>query len=100
MAGFQDLFEATFANDPYFEFLLATYIAIGCTEAADALAEALRLFPDSRPPLDIDTRLAVFQAVPKETRDGLNNRFWDADIEQKLAAYIRKNRDAFQRLST
>ena len=98
--GFQYLFEGTFANDPYFEFLLWSYRAIGCTAAADALADALALFPGSRPPLDIETRLEVFQAVPEERREQLNNRFWDADIEQKLAAYIRKHRDAFQRLLT
>lgn len=98
--GFQYLFEATYSDDPDFALVAAAYRTIGCDKAADAFSEALALFPDGRPPENLEQRQAIFSSVRQEVRERIDHEFWDSskDIEAKLAAYIRANRAIFQRL--
>ncbi len=60
----------------------------------------MKLFPDSKPPQDINKRLKLYQAVPAAKREAIDVKFFSESKEIKtiLARYIRENRAAFQHL--
>ena len=97
--GFQYLFEGDFPGDPAFRLTLRAFKTLGCEGAAEAFRQALAIFPNSRPPTDIDARLDMYQSVPYSDRKEIDEQFWsvDAEIEVKLAQYIRDHRRAFSR---
>lgn len=59
--GFQYLFEGNFKGDPDFARTAAAYRTIKATKCADAFMQALALFPGSRPPIDVEKRLNLYQ---------------------------------------
>lgn len=108
--GFQYLFEGTFEGDPYFNKTVAAFEAIGALECAQALRDELSIFPNSKPPRDIERRLMIYDEktgakVPLKIRMRIGNkdsafhpidRFFNQshDIEKLLATYIWQNRSA------
>lgn len=98
--GFQFLFEGHFKGDPYFAKTAAAYKIIKASKCAKAFEEALKLFPDSKPPQDIDKRLKIYQGVPKAKREAIDDKFFSESRMMKtiLAKYIRENRMEFKHL--
>jgi hypothetical protein len=98
--GFQYLFEGNFKGDPHFAKTEAAFKTIKASKCAEAVEEALKLFPDSKPPQDIDKRLKIYQAVPAAKRESIDVKFFSESKEMKtiLAKYIRENRADFKHL--
>ncbi|HEV3437464.1 MAG TPA: DUF4375 domain-containing protein [Gemmata sp.] len=98
--GFQYLFEGDFKGDPGFAKTLAAYKAIKATKCAEAIEEALALFPGSKLPPNIEKRLKVYQTVSAAKRRVIDWKFFDEskDIATILAKYIRDNHDEFKHL--
>jgi hypothetical protein len=98
--GFQYLFEGNFKGDPQFAKTAAAFKTIKASKCAEAVEEALNLFPDSKPPQDIDKRLKIYQAVPAAKREAIDVKFFSESKEMKtiLAKYIRENRAEFKHL--
>lgn len=98
--GFQYLFEGNLKGDPYFVRTAAAFKAIKASKCAEAFDEALKQFPDAKPPQDINKRLLIYQAVPGEKRLAIDDKFFSESRDMKtiLAKYIRENRAAFKHL--
>jgi hypothetical protein len=98
--GFQYLFEGNFEGDPYFAMTSAAFKTIKASKCAESVEEALKLFPDCKPPQDINKRLKIYQAVPETKREGIDKKFFSESSEVKalLANYIRENRAEFKHL--
>lgn len=98
--GFQYLFEGNFKGDPHFAKTAAVFKIIKASKCAAAVEEALRLFPDSKPPEDIKKRLKTYQAVPAAKRQAIDVKFFSESKQMKtiLAKYIRENREEFKHL--
>jgi hypothetical protein len=98
--GFQYLFEGDFKGDPVFALTLTAFKNIKAEKCAEAFAEALRLFPDSRPPTDIEKRLKVYQSHPMERRNAIDMKFFKGskEVPKLLAKYIRENAAEFRKL--
>ncbi|MBM4069077.1 MAG: DUF4375 domain-containing protein [Planctomycetes bacterium] len=95
--GFNYLFEGDFAGDTYFHLTAAAFETIGADDAAAAFRKALALFPDSKPPIDIDERLRIYRQGTGRLRHEIDAQFWDAgkEVTSKLATYIRAHQDIF-----
>ena len=98
--GFQYLFEHDFKDDPDFAKTAAAFKTIKAAKCAEAVEEALKLFPDSKPPTDIEKRLEVYQSVSEAKREAIDLKFFSESKEMAtiLAKYIRENRDEFKHL--
>lgn len=98
--GFQYLFEGDFKGDPFFARTAAAFKTIKATKCAEAVDEALKLFPDSKPPQNINKRLKIYQAVAAAKREAIDVKFFSESKEMKtiLAKYIRENRAEFKHL--
>jgi hypothetical protein len=98
--GFQYLFEGIFETDPYYAGTLAAFRAIGAEQCAAALEEALQVFPRGKPPVDRDRRLRAWHRHGWHWIHPAVCRFWDESpmIPRLVAAYIRKNRGAFEQM--
>lgn len=98
--GFQYLFEGDFKGDAGFAKTAGAYKTVKAAKCAEAVEEALALFPGSMPPLDIEKRLKVYQAVNAAKRQEIDNRFFgeSKEIKTLLAKYIRENSDEFKHL--
>lgn len=99
--GFQYLFEGTYRGDPYFAKTLAAFQKIPADKCAKAVTDALRLFPNSRPPRDIEQRLEIYQHARRAKRLDLDDKFHSesSEIPKLLAEYIRENREEFKHLT-
>lgn len=95
--GFNYLFEGSFSGDPHFQRTAEAFETIGADNGAAAFRKALALFPDSKPPIDIDERLRIYREGSGERRHEIDVQFWDAgsEVTSKLAAYIRANQGMF-----
>jgi hypothetical protein len=91
--GFHYLFESALPGDLYYHFTLEAYKQIGCDSAVEAFEQALRLFPNRKPPTDDYQRIQEYEKYPEEIRNAIDSRFWkgDNDIVKNLAKYIRAN---------
>jgi len=94
-------FRALFASEiGDFAGIDDAFDAIGVPAAADAVRQAVALFPGGRPPADAHMRLA-YLAQLRESGDAklseYSREFWDAhrQIQRQTAAYVRAHRDAF-----
>jgi len=94
-------FRALFASEiGDFAGIDDAFDAIGVPAAADAVRQAVALFPSARPPADANIRLAYLVQL-RESGDAklseYSREFWDAhrQILRKTAAYVRARRDAF-----
>jgi uncharacterized protein DUF4375 len=98
--GFNYLFEGSFKGDPHYLLTAGAFEAIGCQKAANAFQEALALFPDGKPPIDMEERLQIYRRGKGEQRHKLDCAIWDStvEIETKLANYIRSHREAYREL--
>jgi|SRR5579862_3596941 len=118
--GFQYLLECNFKGDPFFAKTAAAFQTIKATKCAEAMAEALSVFPNSKPPADIKARLKIYQSptAPKPwkalreffgKRRGKIFAKYMSDIDVKffseskdigtiLAKYIREHRESFRHL--
>jgi len=97
--GFQYLFEGNLNGDPHYAKTAAAYNAVGAEKCAEAVAEALALFPDSKPPTDPKARLAAFQATNPAKRQAIDRKFFSdsKEIEKHVAKFVRENRADFLR---
>lgn len=98
--GFRYLFEKNLNGDPDFALTAEAYEVIGARKAARAVRDTLALFPESRPPREINRRLKIYLAKLKAFPTPQDEQFWDAgeEIETRLAAYIRTHADAYRHL--
>jgi hypothetical protein len=99
--GFQYLFEGTYRGDPYFAKTLTAFQKITADKCAKAVADALCLFPNSRPPRDIEQRLEIYQQARSAKRLDVDDKFHSesSEIPKFLAEYIRENREEFKHLT-
>jgi hypothetical protein len=98
--GFQYLFEGNFKGDPYFAKTAAAFKTIEAKKCAEAVNDALKLFPDSKPPTNVPQRLRAYQSVAASKRDAIDSTFFSEsrEIRKHLAKYIRDNSEAFKYL--
>jgi hypothetical protein len=97
--GFHYLFEGDFNGDPGYQITAASYRRIKADQAYEAFQDAFGLFPDNRPPTDIDERLEIIESHPEEL-DAVNSKFFSFldDIPRLLAAFIRNHREEIRRI--
>jgi hypothetical protein len=95
--GFRYLFEGDFPGDPGFRLTLQAFEILGVKPAVTAFKKALAVFPNSRPPKDIDKRLEAYLNVPFTRRQKIDETFWSAndEIVRRQAQFIRHNRETF-----
>lgn len=98
--GFHYLFEKSIRGDPHFEETAAAFAAIGCDAAAEAFAKVFQLFPDGRPPEDVEERLRLYRRGPGTRRGPIDKQFFAADkeIERRLLAYVQAHGEEFAEL--
>lgn len=98
--GFNYLFEKTVRGDPDFEETAAAFQALGCDAAAEAFAKAFELFPNGRPPEDVNERLRLYRRGPGARRGPIDEQFFSAntEIQRCLLAYVRSHREEFAEL--
>jgi hypothetical protein len=98
--GFQYLFEGNFNGDPHFAKTAAAFRTINVRKCAEAVEEALKLFPDSKPPTDTEIRLRDYQSQSAAERWAIDKKFFSESrhIPSFLAKYIRKNEAEFRGL--
>jgi hypothetical protein len=99
--GFQFLFEGEFKGDPYFAKTAAAFKQINAEKCAVATEEALKLFPNSKPPTDIEKRLRIYQSVNESKREAIDRKFFSQsqEVTTLLAKFIRENRAEFKHLN-
>ncbi len=98
--GFEELFKQQLSD---FAAIVSAYETIGLPQAADAVRNALRIFPGGRPHDDVQLRQRYLAQLPEEQREQLQNAsrtIWDhqRQIQRHLAAYIRSQAAAFYSL--
>ena len=95
--GFQYLFEGKFKGDPHFLKTAAAFKAVKAKKCAKAAEEALKLFPNSKPPADLEKRLTIYQSHRLAKRLAIDDKFFSesSKIPKLLAKYIRANRKKF-----
>jgi Domain of unknown function (DUF4375) len=98
--GFRRLLEGNLQGDPDFALSAEAFQIIDCDKAAAAFRNTLALFPQSRPPRDIEKRLIYYLKRCKHWPTDEDNQFWDANkgLPGRLAAYIRSHADAYRHL--
>ena len=100
--GFRYFFESNFNGHPDYQMFVDAYNNIGAKEAADAINQALMLFPNGSPPAELDEREKYLDALFGE---GAPSGTEMGDIETKIsgkvehyamaANYVRENKDQF-----
>jgi len=100
--GFRHFFESHFDGDSDYQMFVQAYQNVGAAESADALNQALMMFPDGVPPAELEHRQKYLDAIFDKTSDHQNKI---TDIENKIlgkvenyslvANYIRDNRELF-----
>jgi hypothetical protein len=98
--GFNYLFEVGVPGDPHYDLTAAAFEEVGSEAAARAFRKALKLFPGSRPPTDMEERLRVYRQGDGAIRNEIDSAFFDAgdELDRCLARYIRAHRQAFAHL--
>ncbi len=64
--GFEYLFEGDFKGDPGFKLTHKAFETIGSDLAADALRDALALFPNGKMQTDLDERIAYYRSLSED----------------------------------
>jgi len=100
--GFRYFFTSHFKGRPDFKMIVDAYTQIGATDAADAIRQALHLFPDGEPPEAMDEREKYIEAIFNENSQYAKSM---GEFESKVlgrienyalaAAYVRENADKF-----
>ena len=100
--GFRYFFESNFNGHPDYQMFVDAYENIGAKEAADAINQALMLFPEGTPPAELDEREKYLDAI---FGDDAPARAQMGEIETKIsgkvehyslaANYVRDNKDQF-----
>jgi Domain of unknown function (DUF4375) len=98
--GFRYLLEGDLRQDPDLARTTEAFQLIGCEPAVEAFQETLAIFPDSRPPRDIDQRLHHYLTHVTLFPTDQDVRFCRAQeqIETRLASYIRSHADSYRHL--
>jgi hypothetical protein len=95
--GFEGLFQSKLPGDPDYKFTIDAFEQIGCVGAMEALREALRLFPGSRPSRDDKARMEQYMKHREDVRHPIDSKFWGSHegIYRCLASYIRERTKLF-----
>ncbi|MEM8945462.1 MAG: DUF4375 domain-containing protein [Planctomycetota bacterium] len=98
--GFQYLFESGLAD---FGGIADSFETVGIQVVANAIREALAIFPDSHPHADVDKRLQYLNdlgAPAKKTLESLSEIVWESNVEtlRKLGSFVRSHQNAFCKL--
>ncbi len=98
--GFQYLFEGNFKGDPHYARTADAFKTIQAKKCAEAVREALGLFPNSKPPDEVEPRLKAFQQIGAAKRESIDTKFFSEskEIRTHLARYIRDNRADFKHI--
>ncbi len=98
--GFRRLFEGDYPGDPGFIYTVSAYKRIGAEAAYHALQAIFRQFPGGVLPVDIHESLKIFESIPEQTREDIEERYYGADKETEhcLAQFIREYRSGYERL--
>jgi hypothetical protein len=96
--GLQYVMEGDLLDNPNFRYHLEAFALIGMPMGVGALEGVVSLYEDGGVPEDVDLRLSIFHRVSEEKRDELDERFGAELYEEKLAAFIRANKEQFSRL--
>lgn len=81
---------------------IEAFEAIGAHGRADIIRRANSVFPDGKPPKDMDERIALLDSMPeskKELLSSLNDEYYkiEENMDQLFFEYIRKNQEHFLR---
>jgi hypothetical protein len=100
--GFRYFFESQFEGSSDYQIFVKAYKEVGAEEAADALNQALMMFPDGVPPAELDERQKYLDAIFDSASD---KKTKITAIEDKIlgkvenyslvADYIRDNKNVF-----
>lgn len=100
--GFRYFFASNFSGKPDYQMFIDAYTNIGAKEAADAINQALLLFPNGTPPEALDEREKYLEAI--FSSDSLSGKQL-GEIESKItgkvehyalaADYVRARRELF-----
>ena len=97
--GLQYFFESDFPGKPSYKLFVDAYQAIGATDAADALAKAVALFPFADPHRHAKRRNAFLDGFNDEDDEPVNSPFelltqrlcGDKEVWRRLRAYVERN---------
>jgi hypothetical protein len=101
--GFRYLFEGDLKGDSYFALTAEAFRATGCMKAAEAVRKTLAMFPNSRPPTNIEQRLRYYlKRIKGGWPTDMDKQFFDAEdnLKKCLAGYIRSHADAYAHLDS
>ena len=99
--GFRYLFESTVRGDPHYSLTRHAFETIGCSEAAEAFAQALAAFPESRPPANQTKRLRAYLRWMPSVPSPADRAFFAAEgtIIRCLANWVRSRQRALMNLA-
>ena len=100
--GFRYFFESQFEGSSDYQMFVKAYKDVGAAESADALNQALMMFPEGVPPAELEERQKYLEAIFGSDNDASKQI---NDIEEKIlgkvenyslvASYIRENKNLF-----
>ncbi|MFV2057223.1 MAG: DUF4375 domain-containing protein [Thiohalomonadales bacterium] len=100
--GFRYFFESHFNGDSDYQIFVNAYKNMGATESADAINQALMMFPNGVPPEELDQRQKYLDSIFDQSDD---NKKKIEEMEGKIlgkvenysrvANYIRQNKQLF-----
>jgi hypothetical protein len=95
--GFRYLFECLFEGDADFELTYEAFVRIKSDAAVAAFRQAFDRFPNGKAPPDPDERLGLYLkgVRRRDLSPHEDDLFYEADIDEDLARYIRDHRAAF-----
>lgn len=96
--GFQYFFESDWPGSPSYSVFSSAYRAIGATQVANAIDQAIGLFPFDEPQLKLELRNEFLSTLPEnhllfQLGDSIcgNESIW-----LQLSEYVRQNAQAFR----
>ena len=98
--GFRYLLEGDFPGDAGFKLTRQAYAEIDAQAAVEAFNEAFAAFPNGEPPQDLAEREKLYLAKFPGFLTPVDKKYFaaSAEVEEKLAAYIRAHAAAFNSL--
>jgi hypothetical protein len=100
--GFRYFFTSHFKGRPDYQMIVEAYSKIGAKESADAINQALMMFPDGAPPEELDERERYIDSIfGKDSQHAKQLGEIESKVSGKMenyslaANYVRENADKF-----